>query len=258
MYCTVFRDILQAWFAPRFDAPIEDASLSAYALYYASLGWHVFPLCTPGLDGRCTFHRRRGHPGKEPRIKGWPRKATTDVDTIKGWWHTWPGANIGLVTGRASGTFAVDIDPRRGGHYTLADLEAAHGRLPETVLAFSGGGGQHYYLKTPVCTLTGGNDALGPGIDVKADGGFIVAPPSRHVSGMRYEWEVSSRPGEVAVADPPGWLFAMLTEKGAPSSARARNKGVMDPSRLSVQRNPNGSPKKDSILGTLAMEVLKK
>jgi hypothetical protein len=78
------RDTVQAGFTQTFDGPLEDASLLDHALAYAALGWHVLPLCTPGAEGRCTFHRRRCHPGKEPRIKGWPRQATTDVDTIKG------------------------------------------------------------------------------------------------------------------------------------------------------------------------------
>ena len=108
-------------------------------------------------------------------------------------WKKWPNANIGVPTGKVTGFFALDVDPRNGG-----DVAAAIKRLPETVRAKTGGGGVHLLFKHP------GFDAvrsIGKGYDIKATGGYVVLPPSVHESGAAYEWEV--RPGINAIAQAP-------------------------------------------------------
>ena len=162
-----------AW--PQLDRPTEDASLFHHALYYASLGWPVFPLHTPDAAGRCSCRKKACDIGKHPRwhptlIPSGHTNATTDPAQIQAWWKAWPDANIGIRMGQASGLAAVDEDPRNGGHYTLADLEAQYGKLPDTLMALTGGGGWHRYFKRPAIAITGGNGALGPGLDVKVDG----------------------------------------------------------------------------------------
>ncbi|MDO8615091.1 MAG: bifunctional DNA primase/polymerase, partial [Dehalococcoidia bacterium] len=138
--------------------------------------------------------------------------ASTDPEVIARWWARWPAANIGLVTGSRAGWFALDVDPRHGGDDSLADLEHRHGRLPETVEALTGGGGRHLLFSLPGFQVPNhtGAGALAPGLEVKGDGGYIVAPPSRHGSGRPYAWESSSAPGVVAIAAPPAWLVTGL------------------------------------------------
>lgn len=171
-----------------------------HALAYARLGWRVAPIA-PGT--------------KWPRIDQWQHHASKQPPHINRWWAERPDDGVSIVTGDASGIFVVDVDPRHGGDDTLADLEHEHGRLPDTVESITGGGGRHLiFAMPPGVTIT--NDAgkrLGPGLDVRGEGGQIVAPPTIHPeTGVRYEWEASSDPLEgVTPADAPAWLVELLT-----------------------------------------------
>lgn len=132
--------------------------------------------------------------------------ATPDPTLIGEAWRHRPEANIGMPTGAASGRIVIDVDPRNGGDETLRDLEAEYGPLPETLRALTGGGGAHYYFSNPGVRLA---TALGPGIDVKGAGGFVVLPPSIHPNGGRYEWDAGCRAGHIA--ELPAWLLTLLT-----------------------------------------------
>lgn len=153
------------------DAP--EPKMLVYALAYAKKGVPVFPL-VPGqkepliskADGGNGYH-----------------DATTDAEQIKAWWAAEPRANIGIPMARA-GLFAIDIDPRNGGSYD--QLTAKHGDLPPTLTSQTGGGGLHLVYRHPDCQLEAKVPGV-PGIDVKVNG-YIVAPPSLHPSGNRYEW----------------------------------------------------------------------
>ena len=182
------------------------------ALYYAARGWRVLPVWWPVHNGRQTVCACRRadcqHPGKHPLGKpgGATRgvhSATTDEGIIREWWSKWPKANIGIATG--DGLTVIDVDPRNEGDVTLADLERAHGRLPDTVEVVTGGGGRHVYLQGNVPTTV-----LGPGLELKGPGSFVVAAPSLHASGRRYEWDLSSHPDDVAIAPVPTWLSGAL------------------------------------------------
>jgi hypothetical protein len=85
------------------------------------------------------------------------------------------------------------------------ELERAHGSLPETLTARTGGGGEHRYLSA-ISALRSGT--LAPGVEVKGEGGYVILPPSLHPMGTRYEWDSGCTPG--LVADPPAWLLAQL------------------------------------------------
>ena len=194
------------------------------ALDYAKRGWPVLPLYG-ARDGRCTCGKVDcGSPAKHPCTTNGLKGASTDRATIEGWWAKWPAANIGITTGAASGLVVLDVDPRHGGNESLDELIAEHGPLPATVECLTGGGGRHLYFLHPGGTIKNSAGKIGNGLDVKADGGYVVAPPSVHVSGRDYAWEVSSDPGETPLADPPAWLLALLsngkTKPAAPVAGR--------------------------------------
>jgi hypothetical protein len=161
------------------------------AISYGSRGWRVFPVA-----------------GKVPRLAAWPTQATTDAATLRRWWQTWPTADLGIATG--DGLVVLDVDPRHGGDSSLADLERHHGRLPDTCRALTGGGGVHVYLAVDQAIRN--RAGLAPGIDLRGDGGFVVAPPSTHVSGRRYVWELGASPDDVPLASAPRWLLERLRE----------------------------------------------
>jgi hypothetical protein len=126
---------------------------------------------------------------------------------------------VGIATGAISGIVVLDIDPRHGGDDALDDLQGKHGKLPDTVEALTGGGGRHIIMRHPGGRVQNSAGALGRGLDIRGDGGYIIAPPSLHVSGRSYEWEGASRPDEVEIATMPAWLVALVAD--APSGKRA-------------------------------------
>jgi len=168
-------------------------------------GWAVVPLHAV-IDGQCTCGRVDcPSPGKHPRVR-WERyqSARPAEVTVRGWWRRWPDANVGIVTGAVSGLVVLDVDPRHGGDGMLARLQAEYGPLPPTPEVQTGGGGSHLYLTHP-----GGTVPTGPvteGLDLKGDGGLVVAPPSRHVSGDRYRWRPGRAPDNLALTPLPAWL----------------------------------------------------
>jgi hypothetical protein len=118
--------------------------------------------------------------------------------------------NIGIVTGSTSNLVVIDVD--EGGEETLAQLQQENGALPSTAEVRTKRG-RHLYFKHPGIKIR--NDVkkrLGPGLDVRGDGGFVVAAPSLHVSGARYEWVEGAAPWERQLADMPDWLLARLRE----------------------------------------------
>ena len=112
---------------------------------------------------------------------------------------------MAIVTGAVSGLVVVDIDPAHGGKDSLHQLERSHGPLPATLEALSGGGGRHLYFTHPGGVVHN-RVGLAPGIDLRGDGGLIVAPPSVHPGGGRYRWAPKRGLGEVEPAPLPAWL----------------------------------------------------
>ena len=174
------------------------------AVDYARRGWPVFPV-HGAADGECTCGDPTcTSPGKHPRTHRGFKNATTNVKQIELWWKQHPDSNIGVPTGPKT-FFALDVDPQHGGEFSLDDLVARHGPLPDTVQSLTGGGGVHHLFRCPPgtpCSVS----KVAPGIDVRGVGGYIVVSPSMHESGRRYEWEASSGPDDVEFADPPKWL----------------------------------------------------
>lgn len=184
--------------------------ITSYALGYAKVGWKVLPLHSVSNE-HCSCGRPDcNSQGKHPRIRDWRNQATNQERQVFDWWQQWPGANIGLATGHASGFVVLDIDPRHGGDQSLMELQREFGDLPQTVVAKTGGGGLHYYFAAPAGELS--NKAnIRPGIDFRGDGGYIVAPPGQHVSGGSYSWD--GNPNERQLAPVPHWLMELLSER---------------------------------------------
>lgn len=170
------------------------------ALRYAKRGWRVLPVHAFGAGRGCSCERPCGSPGKHPLLSRGVRDAETAVPAIRRWWAQWPWANVAIATGAGSGLVVIDLDPRHGGDAGLLELVAKHGALPETLTVQTGSGGRHWYLAHPGGHV--GNRAhVFPGIDVRGDGGYVLAPPSGHVSGGRYRWL-----GPAPLATAPSWL----------------------------------------------------
>jgi hypothetical protein len=190
----------------------ERAAVSsrAAALAYAAAGWPVMPIAGI-VNGVCACRRHGAcdHPAKHPLIRGGTRGATTDPAQIDQWWRYWPTAGVGLLTGHRSGLAVVDVDPRHGGEATIGQLRERGFDLPMTLTAETGGGGRHLIYLTggiPVGNTSGRLGSAGDtaGVDLRGDGGYIVAPPSRHISGGSYRWAANSPPpGRL-----PGWIAA--------------------------------------------------
>jgi hypothetical protein len=122
------------------------------------------------------------------------------------WFRHWPDANIGIVTGEISNLIVLDVDPKHGGDASLQRLEHRFRPLPATVEAVTGGGGRHFYFAHPG-GLARNRAGLAQGIDLRGDGGYIVAPPSIHPNGRPYTWVRGLAPEEITLAPLPRWLM---------------------------------------------------
>lgn len=157
--------------------------------YIRRKGWPLFPVYEPDGRGGCACGNAQcASPAKHPRVKHGVLEATTNEARILDWWNRWPESNIGIATGLVSKIIVLDIDPARGGEVSLADLEAKRGRFAPTLECATGGGGRHLYFLHPGDKPMKNRVDLLPGIDIRGDGGYVVAPPSVHISGGLYKW----------------------------------------------------------------------
>ncbi|MFO7958100.1 MAG: bifunctional DNA primase/polymerase [Candidatus Brocadiia bacterium] len=182
------------------------------ALEYARRGWPVLPLHSVNGEARCTCGRQDcPSPGKHPRTAHGVKDATTDEKEIRAWWSEWPGANIGVPTG--AGTFvSLDLDRKDDGTDGAEVVKALHGWEPEGPLQRTGGGGLQALYAHPGEHVGSKTDLL-DGVDVKGDGGYVVVPPSLHISGNRYEWIEAP----VCELPPlPDWLTEALSKDPGP------------------------------------------
>ncbi|MBL0058268.1 MAG: bifunctional DNA primase/polymerase [Elusimicrobia bacterium] len=165
------------------------------ALRYDLLGWGVIPVL-PG--------------GKRPLIPSWKefqtRRAT--AEEIHCWWETWPDANVAVVTGGVSGLVVLDVDGPVG-RASIVGKE-----LPITV-SVKTGKGFHYYYRHPG-GVVGSPPGILPGLDIRGDGAYVVAPPSIHENGTIYEWPFPLSPEDTPLADMPNWLRDMVVPTAMP------------------------------------------
>ena len=200
------------------ENPEIPLSLLGNALDYAARGWLVLPLYEAIANGSCAC----GDPacsrvGKHPRTKNGYKDATTDEERINDWWARWPDANVGVCTGPVSGVIVLDIDPRNDGDESLAELEKEFKPLPPTPEVHTGGGGRHMYFSVPTGTEIK-KKVLADGVDLQAEGAYVVAPPSRHASGEAYRWIEGRHPSDVPVRAMPEWLLRLATTSSPPES----------------------------------------
>jgi len=196
--------------------PDAEHELLDGALALAARGYRVFPVSA------ATFDEQDRSNGKTPLLNGWPGRATTDEATIHTWWdEQFIGANIAIATGVASNLTVVDLDHRpdegKDGPAQIAALEREHGELVPGPIVRRGTSAHLYFRHVPA--LRSINGVL-PGVDVKSDGGYVVAPPSFHRAGGRYVWADDS--SDRALPTMPQWLIAAVTPRPKPDKRRTR------------------------------------
>lgn len=221
----------------------EPASISMLqsALDLAELGMRTHPLY--GIrDGRCECGKADcgKDSGKHPFLDhGWQDRASIDQGIVAAWWLKCPNANIGLATGAGSGVVVLDVDGPEG-LAALAELEAKHGPIGATPRAQTSRGGLHIYFAHPgyrVSNSAGSRGGIAPGLDVRGDGGYVVAPPSRHLSGVRYAWLAGMRLGTVELLPMPSWVSPPPEPERPRPPAPPRTQPVSDTRRAKYARS---------------------
>lgn len=201
------------------SAAAEDASsgpgvMLSHALAYLERGYPIFPVCSPLMASHrhwngttmatCPKDRR----GKLPLVKWKPyqMELPTEID-VRSWGAKWPAANIGMATGTLSGIVVLDCDSGEAKRQAMEN-----GGLSETPTVFTGKpGGVHFWLAYPGHAVSN-FAAKRPGLDFRGDGGYVLLPPSRHVSGATYRWVTGTE--TLPPAAIPPWLSELLTEPG--------------------------------------------
>ena len=221
------------------------------ALEYAKGGWVIFPLHGINGQGQCTCGRAEcRNPGKHPRTEHGLKDATSQEETIRSWWSRWLDAGIGLATGVESGVFAIDVDPRHGWDKTLADLDCKYGKLPLTRESRTGGGGRHLVFRISEGEIIRNSAGkLGPGLDVRGEGGYVVLAPSLPCSGNRYEWLNDADP-----ALPPNWVIVLLASGDGSQRADTPDQPIPEGKRNSHLTSLAGSMRRRGM-STEAIEA---
>lgn len=223
---------------------LNTVALGIAAQAYARAGIPVFPLfgiievngqlrCECPSGDRSPEEGGCEHPGKHPRVK-WTQSATTNIDQVREWWERFPNSNIGIPTGNQpgvqSGWCVLDLDT---GDDTSGEaeldmwLETELGlgwsvlRLRQmTLVQHTGSGGVHIVLKCP----DGIRNVVRwlPYVDIKGPGGYIIASPSKHISGKQYRWVNENAPCEA----PDRLLAGMRLARGGSSMAGTGGSGA--------------------------------
>ena len=192
---------------------------------FARDGFRVLP-CHGIVNEHCTCGSDRcGSAGKHPRLKRGLHDASHDERQLQEWWRRWPNANIGLVT---DGTWVLDCDGDAG-LAALADLEYQHELLPQTWKVKTGTGEHIYFAKPDGVDVRCRTNVNGLKLDVRAVGGYVLAPPSLHRLGQRYRWLTSPNDCELAAA--PDWLLELVLGSTtiAPHQRPTRNPSPSSP-----------------------------
>jgi putative DNA primase/helicase len=186
----------------------------------ARSGFFVLPLHAPKFDGdkvscTCGKGERCDRIGKHPRydfltLKYGVSDATRDPELIRLWFDKWPDANLGIATGKRSNLLVLDVDGLAGA-FALDALENQFSPLPETIIQLTGKPhGKHHLFSYPEgVSIPNSVKDIGNGLDIRSDGGYIIADPSLHASGRRYQIESYAAP----LAAPPAWFVGLLLDR---------------------------------------------
>jgi Bifunctional DNA primase/polymerase, N-terminal len=231
------------------------------ALAFARRGHAVLPLTWPiNVNGRLLCSCRRAADctaaAKHPLGRLAPNgllSASTDESVIRKWFTNEPAANLGIVTDKL---IVLDIDPRHDGDSSLAALERDHA-FPSTWRVMTGGGGEHIIFACPEGIIVNSSTAqsnplLGAGIDIRAKNGYIVAVPSRHISGRVYAWNVDHHPAEIELAEAPVWLVEALTA-GKQQGSIARR----DAAQWAIEKTGTITEYRDMAVASIAGKLLR-
>jgi hypothetical protein len=220
-------------------APKAESSLLHAALSYARAGIPVFPLIP--RDKKPLIPKEEGGSGY--------KDATTDETIIRAWWKACPRANIGIPTGPASGFWLLDVDGDKG-RKTLNQLREKHpDDWPITRASRSGReeGGTHFlFLHRAGVQNNLKIERLDSGLEVKADGGYLVAPPSIHPTGRAYAWE-----NEEPIVDAPAWLLEIVCN-GRPGAHQREDRGAQNPNGHGYFSPPIPENARNTTLTSLA------
>lgn len=221
-------------------------STKKFSKDYLSRGFSLLPLHTAvERNGVLTCSCGKedcAAPAKHPLGNLVPKglkDASSSPDKIKGWFSSLAARNIGIATGNVSAIIVLDIDVRHNGDKSLAVLEKKYEPLPKTLRWKTGGGGEHILFKYPGETIKNSAGMLGEGIDVRGDNGYIVAPPSRHITGNYYQL-YDGVTLDTELAEIPAWLLDLLRQGKGSNSTSAKGPAIRDVVRAQVpegQRN---------------------
>lgn len=186
-----------------------------FAAYYAIRGWRVLPVY-PIRDGKCACSKGRDctSPGKHPLVARWTDNSTISIGQIQSWWGDIPDANIAIHTGTSSGVWSLDVDGSEG-ITTMLKLQTKYGLLPRTFWWITGGGGYQILFNYPEGHRVRNGVRIFPSVDSRGQNGYVLAPPSNHVSGgiYRYSADFKEHFSGVQVANAPEWLLDVVTRE---------------------------------------------
>lgn len=205
----------------------ELSELGKAAVWYCEHGFAVVPL-----------NAKSKQPAMAHGLNDW----FDDPQSAREVWGKFPDFNVGIVCGAPSHgllvlDFDIDEDKEKDGYATLTAWERAQGELPETAVAITGSGGMHYLYRTSRNNIRpSANGELG--VDVRCDGSYIVAPPSVHPNGNRYEWQ--DHPEDVPIATANGNVYDFLDHiqrNGGVDETRKENGKFKLPEKIDENRN---------------------
>lgn len=190
-------------------------SMIDHANRYVRAGFPVIPLCWPDKFLQCGCWKQHvdNNIGKAPLLDHGLKDATLTQLGVKEYWGKWPLANIGVVIPKEY--FVLDIDTKHDGYDSLLPLQEIVGELPKTLQITTGAGGAHFWYKTDKPIGNKVELAGLPGIDVRGLGGYVVAPPSLHRFGKRYE---KSPVWDGAITQAPQALIELCLKGKEPTS----------------------------------------
>ncbi len=222
---------------------IVSMPLVEYALDYARRGWAVFP-CKPGNKAPYIPADVDAEGNKIARTGGL-YKATRDVDVINDWWQRWPHAMIGVRMGEASGVWGLDPDAPKepgkpDGTANWAKLCAENGGCPSTHTHLTPGGGKHLLFKwDPDRPVKNESRLDGIGINVRGNGGYVIAPPSQRHDGKAYE--IAEALDFFNFAEAPDWLYGMILSKPAREPELSISERAVATVKAAIQSRSNGN-----------------